>query len=153
MAIMMRGKHQRLVLVVVALVALIGAGVLAVSALKDRAAYFYTPSEAKAASVEAGRAIRLGGMVVPGSLKRAQDGVAIDFVVSDGKGTVPARFQGIAPSLFREGSGVVAEGAFDAKGTFQATNLLAKHDERYMPREMEGISYDAETHQVKAANP
>ena len=153
MAIMMRGKHQRLVLVLVALAALIGAGVLAVSALRDRAAYFYTPSEAKAATVEPGRAIRLGGMVVPGSMKRAQDGVAIDFVVSDGKATVPAHFEGIAPSLFREGSGVVAEGAFDPSGTFQASNLLAKHDERYMPREMEGISYDSKTHQVKAANP
>lgn len=150
MAMMMKGKHQRLMLVLLALAALVGAGVLAVSALKDRAAYFYTPAEAHAASLEPGRAIRLGGMVVPGSIRRAADGVAIDFTVSDGKATLPVHFEGIAPDLFREGSGVIAEGALDAAGTFRATNLLAKHDERYMPREMEGVVYDAETHQVKA---
>jgi cytochrome c-type biogenesis protein CcmE len=147
---MMKSKHQRLMLVIAALVALVGAGILAASALSDRAAYFYTPSEAKAATMEPGRAIRLGGMVVPGSIRRAADGVAVDFEVSDGKAIVPAHFQGITPDLFREGSGVVAEGAFDASGRFVATNLLAKHDERYMPREMEGISYDSKTHKVEA---
>lgn len=145
----MKAKHQRLILALVALVALIGAGLLAASALKDEAAYFYAPADVKEKGVEPGKAIRLGGMVVKGSLKHAADGVTIHFDVTDGKATVPATFSGIAPDLFREGSGVVAEGAFDGKGTFVATNLLAKHDERYMPRELEGMQYDEKTHEMK----
>ncbi|MBB3980622.1 cytochrome c-type biogenesis protein CcmE [Sphingobium fontiphilum] len=146
----MKAKHQRLILALVALAALIGAGLLAASALKDEAAYFYAPADVKSKGVEPGKAIRLGGMVVKGSLKRAADGVTIHFDVTDGKATVPASFSGIAPDLFKEGSGVVAEGAFDGKGVFVATNLLAKHDERYMPRELEGMSYNETTHQMKA---
>lgn len=146
----MKAKHQRLILVLVALFALVGAGLLAASALKDEAAYFYAPNDVKTKGVEPGKAIRLGGMVVEGSLKRAANGVTIHFDVSDGKATVPARFSGIAPDLFKEGSGVVAEGSFDRTGTFTATNLLAKHDERYMPRELEGMTYDAKTHEMKA---
>ncbi|MEJ7934905.1 cytochrome c maturation protein CcmE [Sphingobium sp. AN558] len=147
----MKAKHQRLILALVALAALIGAGLLAASALKDEAAYFYAPADVRAKGVEPGKAIRLGGMVVKHSLKRAADGITIRFDVTDGKATVPATFSGITPDLFREGSGVVAEGAFDGKGTFVATNLLAKHDERYMPRELEGIQYDEKSHQLKAA--
>ncbi len=146
----MKAKHQRLILALAALVALIGAGLLAASALKDEAAYFYAPNDVKTKGVEPGKAIRLGGMVVKNSLKRAPDGVTIHFNVSDGKATVPAIFSGIAPDLFKEGSGVVAEGSFDAKGTFIATNLLAKHDERYMPRELEGMNYNETTHEMKA---
>lgn len=145
----MKAKHQRLVLALVALAAIIGAGLLAASALKDEAAYFYAPADVKAKGVEPGRAIRLGGMVVKGSLKRAADGVTIRFDVTDGKARVPATFSGIAPDLFKEGSGVVAEGAFDDQGTFVATNLLAKHDERYMPRELEGMQYNETTHEMK----
>jgi cytochrome c-type biogenesis protein CcmE len=145
----MKAKHQRLVLALAALAALIGAGLLAASALKDEAAYFYTPNDVKTKGVEPEKAIRLGGMVVQGSLKRASDGVTIHFDVTDGKATVPARFTGIAPDLFREGSGVVAEGSFDSNATFEATNLLAKHDERYMPRELEGMKYDEKTRQMK----
>jgi cytochrome c-type biogenesis protein CcmE len=146
----MKAKHQRLILALVALVALIGAGLLAASALKDEAAYFYTPADAKTKGVEPGKAIRLGGMVVKNSIKRAPDGVTIRFDVTDGKATVPAIFSGIAPDLFKEGSGVVAEGAFDGGGTFVATNLLAKHDERYMPRELEGMQYNETSHELKA---
>lgn len=147
----MKSKHQRLILVIVALIALIGAGLLAASALKDEAAYFYTPQDAKTKGVEPGKAIRLGGMVVRGSLKKQNDGVTIQFDVTDGKATVPATFSGIAPDLFREGSGVIAEGAFDTHGRFIASNLLAKHDERYMPREMAGMKYDDTSHQMRKA--
>ena len=146
----MKAKHQRLALALVALFALIGAGLLAASALRDEAAYFYAPADVRAKGVEEGKAIRLGGMVVKGSLKRASDGVTLHFNVTDGKATVPAMFKGIAPDLFKEGSGVVAEGAFDGAGTFVATNLLAKHDERYMPRELEGLQYNETTHEMKA---
>tara|TARA_R110000868_G_scaffold14689_53_gene68285 strand:+ start:5368 stop:5814 length:447 start_codon:yes stop_codon:yes gene_type:complete len=144
-----KAKHQRLILALAALVALIGAGLLAASALKDEAAYFYAPGDVKTKGVEPGKPIRLGGMVVKGSLKRAPDGVTITFDVTDGKATVPATFSGIAPDLFKEGSGVVAEGSFDTKGTFIATNLLAKHDERYMPRELEGMSYNETTREIE----
>ncbi|MET0249544.1 MAG: cytochrome c maturation protein CcmE [Sphingobium sp.] len=148
----MKAKHQRLMLGLLALAALIGAGLLAASALRDEAAFFYTPADARARPVEPGRAIRLGGMVVKGSLKRAADGVTIRFDVTDGKASVPASFKGITPDLFREGSGVVAEGSFDNGGTFIATNILAKHDERYMPRELEGLDYDETTREMKVAS-
>ena len=144
----MKSKHQRLILAIIAIIAVIGAGLLAASALKDEAAYFYTPHDVKAKGVEPDKAIRLGGMVVGGSLKKQADGVTIAFDVTDGKATVPARFTGIAPDLFREGSGVVAEGAFDRGGTFIATELLAKHDERYMPRELEGMTYNVASHEM-----
>lgn len=153
MGLAVKGKHQRLVLIIVAIVAVLGAVLLAMSALKDQAAYFYTPSEAREKAVEPGRDIRLGGMVVKGSLTRGADGVSIRFDVSDGKQSVPAVFSGIAPDLFREGSGVVAEGAFDGKGTFVASNLLAKHDENYMPRELNGMKYDEKTNKIETANP
>lgn len=128
-------KHQRLVLLTIALAALIGAGVLAAWALKNQAAYFYVPADIVANPPDAGRAVRLGGMVEKGSIRTAPDGVTIDFIVEDGKAKVPVRFRGITPDLFVEGSGVVAEGRMEA-GRFMADNLLAKHDENYVPREM-----------------
>jgi cytochrome c-type biogenesis protein CcmE len=147
----MKSKHQRLILVLLALGAMIAAVLLAMSALKDQAAYFYYPSEALAARVEPGRAIRIGGMVEKGSIKREPDGVTIRFALGDGKATVPATFSGIAPDLFRDGSGATVDGAFDASGTFRATEIIAKHDERYMPREMGGLHYDEKTHKIETA--
>ncbi|WP_230293206.1 cytochrome c maturation protein CcmE [Croceicoccus sp. Ery5] len=145
----MKPKHQRLVLLVIALVVLIGAGLLAAWALRNQASYFYVPSDIAGDPPETGRAIRLGGMVQNGSIRRQPDGVTIDFIVGDGTATVPVRFTGIAPDLFVEGSGVVAEGSMDADGTFIATNLLAKHDENYMPRELQDMS-EAQARQVVA---
>jgi len=136
----LKPKHQRLVLVIIALVALIGAGLLAAWALRNQASYFYVPSDIAADPPEAGRAVRLGGMVEEGSLTTAADGVTVRFVVGDGEARVPVVFAGIVPDLFVEGSGVVAEGSMGADGTFLATNLLAKHDENYMPRELEDMN-------------
>lgn len=136
----LKPKHQRLVLLAVALVALIGAGLLAAWALRSQASYFYVPAEIRADPPEAGRAVRLGGMVEQGSLRTAADGVTIDFIVGDGKARVPVRFTGITPDLFVEGSGVVAEGRLAGDGTFIADNLLAKHDENYVPREMQEMT-------------
>ena len=133
-------KHQRLVLVVIALVALVGAALLAAWALRNQASYFYVPSDIAAKPPSPGQAIRLGGMVEQGSLKTRADGVTIDFVVGDGKARVPVTFTGIVPDLFVEGSGVVAEGAMRPDGTFAASDLLAKHDENYMPRELEDMT-------------
>ena len=131
-----RPKHQRLILAILAITALIGAVLLARWGLQDRAAYFVTPSDIAAGKASPDKAIRLGGMVVKGSLKSDADGLTKRFLVSDGKTTTPVMFRGITPDLFREGSGVVAEGRLDASGLFVADNILAKHDERYMPPQM-----------------
>ncbi|WP_121116723.1 cytochrome c maturation protein CcmE [Croceibacterium ferulae] len=136
----LKAKHQRLVLVIVALAALIGAGLLAAWALRNQASYFYVPSAMVDDPPATGQAVRLGGMVQEGSLQTAADGVTVRFVVGDGQARVPVQFSGIVPDLFVEGSGVVAEGALRADGTFLATNLLAKHDENYMPRELQDMS-------------
>jgi len=129
-------KHQRLVLVAIAAAAVIAAVLLAMWGLKDRAAYFYTPSEIASGKAAVGQPIRLGGMVEDGSLQRLADGVSVRFEVGDGAAQVPVVFRGILPDLFREGSGAVAEGRLAADGTFVADNILAKHDERYMPPEL-----------------
>lgn len=135
-----KAKHQRLVLLVIALAVLIGAGLLAAWALRNQASYFYVPSEIVSAPPGPDRAVRLGGMVESGSLKTLPDGVTIAFAVQDGKARVPVTFHGIVPSLFVEGSGVVAEGKMGTDGTFVADNLLAKHDENYVPREMQDMT-------------
>ncbi len=132
----MKRKHQRLFLGLAALAAIGGASALALSALQDQAAFFYTPGDVATKAPPVDKAVRLGGMVERGSLKRLSDGVTIAFVVADGAAKVPVRFTGVAPDLFKEGSGVVAEGKFTADGGFVADNLLAKHDERYMPPEI-----------------
>lgn len=134
-----RAKHQRLVLLAIALVALIGAGLLATWALRSQASYFYVPADMAANPPEADRAVRLGGMVERGSMKNAADGITVNFIVTDGKARIPVRFAGIRPALFVEGSGVVAEGKLGRDGIFVADNLLAKHDEKYVPREMKDM--------------
>ncbi|MFA7603696.1 MAG: cytochrome c maturation protein CcmE [Novosphingobium sp.] len=145
----LKAKHQRLILVVIALAALIGAALLAIWGLRSQASYFYVPSEILSARPDPDRGVRLGGMVETGSLRTEPDGVTIAFVVGDGKAQVPVRFRGIVPSLFTEGSGVVAEGRMQEDGTFVADNLLAKHDERYVPREMKDMTA-AQAQQVVA---
>ncbi len=131
----MKAKHQRLLLAALAAVAVLAAVLLAMWGLRDRAAYFFTPAEIAAGKAEEGSAIRLGGMVEAGSLRQAKDGVTITFVVTDGEGRIPVRYTGITPDLFREGSGVVAEGRMEGE-TFVADTILAKHDERYMPPQL-----------------
>jgi len=135
----LRPKHQRLVLISLAMLALGGAVLLARWGLSDRAAYFVTPSDIAAGKAPHGQAIRLGGMVEKGSLTREPDGVTIHFTVSDLKAETPVRYRGITPDLFQEGSGVVAEGRMEGK-LFVADNILAKHDERYMPPQMAGTA-------------
>lgn len=141
----MTAKRQRLILAILALVAIGGAAVLALSALQDTAAYFYSPADVAREGVPVGRAVRLGGMVKAGSLRREPDGVTYRFAVADGAFVTPVRFKGVPPDLFREGSGVVAEGRFGGDGTFMADNLLAKHDERYMPPQLEDGRHKTET--------
>ena len=135
----MKPKNQRLVLVGVAPAALLVAVLLAMWGLRERASYFYTPAEIAAGKAVEGRAVRLGGMVERGSIKRQSDGVTIRFVVTDGEARTPVVYRGIVPDLFREGSGAVVEGRLE-KRTFVADTILAKHDERYMPPELGNLA-------------
>ena len=131
----MKPKHQRMTLTLLAIVAVAAAVLLAMWGLRDRAAYFFTPEEVAIGKAQQGAAIRLGGMVEKGSIRQRTDGVTIDFVITDGSHDVPVVYRGITPDLFKEGSGVVAEGRMRGK-TFVADTILAKHDERYMPPQM-----------------
>jgi cytochrome c-type biogenesis protein CcmE len=135
----MRPKTQRLILVAAAALAVLAAVLLAMWGLKDRASYFYAPAEIAAGKAADGEAIRLGGMVAQGSLKRLPDGVTIRFHLTDGVAATPVQYRGIVPDLFREGTGAVAEGRM-ASGTFIADTILAKHDERYMPPELGNLA-------------
>jgi len=103
--------------------------------LSDSISLFYTPAQAQAANVPAGRAVQLGGLVEAGSVRKHPDG-RVEFVVTDNQATTSISYQGDLPDLFREGQGIVAEGAFDAQGQFVAKRVLAKHDEKYMPKEV-----------------
>ena len=130
----LRPKHQRLVLALLAIAALVAAALLAMWGLADRAAYFRTPADIVAGKAGEGEAIRLGGMVEQGSLKEL-GGTSVRFIVTDGAAKVPVTYRGILPDLFREGSGMVAEGRME-RGVFVADMILAKHDERYMPPQL-----------------
>jgi cytochrome c-type biogenesis protein CcmE len=143
-------KNQRLTLLALAVAAVLGAVLLAMSALKDQAAYFYTPGDVAREAPPAGRAVRIGGMVQAGSLSRAADGVTIDFLVKDETPhTIPVRFKGIVPDLFKENSGVVAEGRFDQAGLFVADNILAKHDENYKPPQLDAKKGEHKSESLK----
>jgi cytochrome c-type biogenesis protein CcmE len=141
----MKAKHQRLWLVGAALLAVAVAALLALSGLKEQAAFFYAPSDVTPEVIRVDRAVRLGGMVAAGSVVRAPDGVTVHFRVTDGRAITPVSFAGIVPDLFREGSGVVAEGRFRPDGSFVASNLLAKHDEKYMPPELAGKMHETKS--------
>lgn len=132
----LRPKHQRLVLVAGALVALGGASALAITTLGDQATYFYAPSDLLAHAPDPGRAIRLGGLVERGSITKA--GATTRFRVTDNAHEVPVAYTGIVPDLFREGQGVITEGRFGSGGVFVADTVLAKHDEKYMPPQVAG---------------
>ena len=128
-------KRRRLAFAVALVVASAGAAALALFALKDNVLYFYSPSDVVAKHVAAGVAFRIGGLVAPHSVSHGAS-AAVHFIVTDGKTSIPVSYRGVLPALFREGQGVVALGALDGGGTFTASEVLAKHDERYMPPEV-----------------
>ena len=130
-----RTARRRLMTLSVAAPVLILAVGVALYAMRGSISFFYTPSQALAAHVPAGQAIQLGGLVRPGSLVKKPDG-EIDFLVADKRGASPVTFKGELPDLFREGQGVVAIGAYTPTGVFVARQILAKHDEKYMPPEL-----------------
>ena len=127
-------KRRRRWVVAIALALLALATGLILTAFRDSIVFFYTPSEVAEKSLPAGRAMRLGGLVEDGSVSRSGD--TITFKITDLKAALPVTYKGILPDLFREGQGVVAEGAFGKDGVFQARQVLAKHDESYMPPEV-----------------
>ena len=127
----MKPRSKRLIAIVGGLVALGVATALVLKALEGNLTLFVTPSEVAANKAPQGRAFRIGGMVEKGSLKR--EGVEVRFVVTDTAKTIPVVYRGALPDLFREGKGVVAQGTLGADGVFQAREVLAKHDENYMP--------------------
>ncbi len=130
-----RTARRRLTVLVAAAPILMLAAALALYGLRGSISYFYTPGQAIAARVTAGRPIQLGGLVEVGSLTKGAAG-EVAFLVRDRTASSTVVYRGELPDLFREGQGVVASGAFDRAGVFQATQILAKHDERYMPREL-----------------
>jgi cytochrome c-type biogenesis protein CcmE len=131
-----RKARRRLTVIALAGVVLGLSAALAGYALRDSVSFFYTPSQAMEKAPRPGKVIQLGGLVKTGSVQRHADG-SVAFVVADAKAETPVAYKGDLPDLFREGQGVVAKGAFTPAGDFRATQILAKHDERYMPREVE----------------
>lgn len=131
----MTRKQRRGMLIGSGVAILTLAAILVMFALKDAVVFFHTPSDIAEKGVPAGQRIRLGGLVGEGSVKRGE-GTDVSFTVTDTLKTIPVTFSGVLPDLFREGQGVVAEGALDAAGHFKADSVLAKHDENYMPKEV-----------------
>ncbi len=131
----MKPRHKRIALIAGALAALGIAAALILNAFQSNLVFFFTPSQVGAHEAPQGRSFRIGGMVEEGSLKRQPDGVTVRFVVTDTVKSVPVSFKGILPDLFKEGKGVVAQGKLNADGVFAASEVLAKHDENYMPPE------------------
>jgi cytochrome c-type biogenesis protein CcmE len=131
----MTRKQRRLTMVGGSLAVLAAAAALVLYSMSGSIVFFSTPSMVAEKHIAAGKRFRLGGLVQPGSLVHG-DNLAVTFKVADGSATLPVSYQGILPDLFREGQGVVAEGVLDASGVFRADTVLAKHDERYMPKEV-----------------
>jgi cytochrome c-type biogenesis protein CcmE len=130
-----RKKQRRLAFAIALIVASAGAAALIIYALQDNVLYFYSPSDVVARHVASGVAFRIGGLVQAKSLHHGA-GADVDFVVTDGKASIPVSYNGVLPALFHEGRGVVALGALTSGGVFSASEILAKHDERYMPPEV-----------------
>ncbi|MDP6705207.1 MAG: cytochrome c maturation protein CcmE [Alphaproteobacteria bacterium] len=132
----MKRKHKRLWIVISALAGLAAVVALVLVAFEDSIVFFYSPSDIVEKEPPPGRRLRLGGLVEEKSVTRGADGVTISFRVTDTENTVPVSFRGMLPDLFREGQGVVAEGRLDESGVLIASQVLAKHDENYMPAEV-----------------
>ena len=131
----MKPRHKRMAAIAVGVAALGIVAALVLTAFEKNLVFFFTPSQVVANEAPQGRTFRIGGMVEKGSVRRQADGVTVQFVITDTARTVPVTYRGPLPDLFREGKGVVAQGQLGADGVFQAREVLAKHDENYMPPE------------------
>ncbi len=131
----MTGRQRRLGLLAAALLCGGAATALVLNAFRTNLVFFFSPSQVVAHEAPAAQSFRLGGLVAPGSIRREGDGMTIRFIVTDTAREVPVRYRGLLPDLFREGKGVVARGRLGDDGVFVASEVLAKHDENYMPPE------------------
>ena len=142
----MKTRHKRLSFMLLGLAALGLAAVFVLNAFNSNLVFFFSPSQVAAKEAPIGRSFRIGGMVQQGSLKRESNGLTVNFVVTDTAKTIPVVYNGILPDLFKEGKGVVAQGKLGEDGVFHADEILAKHDENYMPPEAaEALKHAKET--------
>ena len=148
----MKPRQKRLAMIAGGLVALGVAASFVLAAFRENLVFFFTPSQVVAKEVPQGRSFRVGGMVTPGSVKRQADGVTVQFVVTDTAKNVPVVYRGLLPDLFREGKGVVTQGKLGADGIFYASEVLAKHDENYMPPAAADAIKQAQSINEKAAH-
>jgi len=147
----MKPRHKKLALIVLVVAGLGVAVALVLNAFNSNLVFFFSPTQVAAGEAPTGRAFRIGGLVEEGSIKREADGLTTRFVVTDTAKTMPVTYTGILPDLFKEGKGVVAEGRLGADGLFAATQVLAKHDENYMPPEAASAIEQAQKAQLTVA--
>ncbi len=148
----MTSRQKRFAFIGLGLVVLGVATALVLNALKSNLSLFITPTEVVNGEIPKGKSFRLGGMVEDGSLKRENDGLTVHFVVTDTAKRVPVTYKGILPDLFKEGKGAVAQGQLAADGTFVASEVLAKHDENYMPPEAAAAMAKAKASRAQSSN-
>jgi cytochrome c-type biogenesis protein CcmE len=146
----MKRRHKRVAFILVGLAGLSLAAYLAASAFRENLVFFFSPTQVAAKEAPVNRSFRVGGLVQEGSVKRDNDGLTVRFMVTDTAASVPVVYKGILPDLFKEGRGCVAQGRIDANGVFYADQVLAKHDENYMPPEA-GAAIDKAKHAKEAA--
>ncbi len=146
----MKRRHKRIALIVSALAGLSIAAALVLSAFQNNLVFFFSPSQVAANEAPVNRTFRIGGLVESGTLKRDTDGLTVRFVVTDTAKSIPVIYKGILPDLFKEGKGCVAQGRVGTDGVFYADQVLAKHDENYMPPEA-GKAIDAAKHEREAS--
>ena len=131
----MKPRHKRFGLIALGVAALSLAAYLVLNAFEKNLVFFFTPTQVAANEAPKERTFRIGGLVEPGSVKRQADGVSVQFVVTDTAKNIPVVYRGVLPDLFKEGKGVVTQGKLGPDGVFMASEVLAKHDENYMPPE------------------
>ncbi len=131
----MKPRHKKLTIIIMSVAALGLSAALVLDVFQSNLVFFFSPSQVAANEAPRGRSFRIGGLVEEGSVKRQSDGITVSFVVTDTAKNIPVVYTGILPDLFKEGKGVVAQGKLSSDGVFQADEVLAKHDENYMPPE------------------
>jgi cytochrome c-type biogenesis protein CcmE len=146
----MKRRHKRIGIIIAGLAGLGVAAYLVASAFRQNLVFFFSPTQVAAKEAPLDRTFRVGGLVENGTLKRDSDGLTVRFTVTDTAASIPVVYKGILPDLFKEGRGCVAQGKIGADGVFQAEQVLAKHDENYMPPEA-GAAIDAAKHEREAA--
>jgi cytochrome c-type biogenesis protein CcmE len=146
----MKRRHKRIGIIIVGLAGLGFAAFLVANAFRQNLVFFFSPTQVAAKEAPVDRTFRIGGLVEDGTLKRDPDGLTVRFTVTDTAASIPVVYKGILPDLFKEGRGCVAQGKISSDGVFQADQVLAKHDENYMPPEA-GAALDAAKHEREAA--